>query len=166
MFVPDPKGTQRMGLRDARYVIFNGGQQLLWATAFETDWDSYIDDALLIIGIEHFLDWMQHTVEGDKVVEWAASVGGFEKFDKNDPALGKTDWGALPQHFIQKIVELRRLLYRHTTTFLNPEIIIQGAKHFCMQGDSTFLEEKLEYLRSVDVITHHVEQAGQDNVVV
>jgi hypothetical protein len=76
------------------------------------------------------------------------------------------DWGTLPQGFIPKIVELRRLLNRHPTRFLNPEIIIQGAKHFCMMGDNSFLEEKLEYLRSVDAITHHVEQPSQDNVVV
>jgi hypothetical protein len=32
-------------------------------------------------------------------------------------------------------VELKRLLYRHPNTFPNPEIIIQGAKHFAMMGD-------------------------------
>lgn len=42
------------------------------------------------------------------------------------------DWGTLPQGFIQKIVELRRLLNRYPTTFPNPEFIIQGAKHFCI----------------------------------
>jgi hypothetical protein len=62
-------------------------------------------------------------------------------------------WGTLPQDFIQKIVELKRLLYRYPTTFPNPEIIIQGAKHFCLQGDPSFLDEKLEYLRNVDAIT-------------
>jgi hypothetical protein len=35
-------------------------------------------------------------------------------------------WGNLPQDFIQKIVELKRLLYRHPNAFPNPEIIIQG----------------------------------------
>lgn len=29
---------------------------------FETEWDPYVDDAILLIGIEVFLDWLQHTV--------------------------------------------------------------------------------------------------------
>jgi hypothetical protein len=85
------------------------------------------------------------------------------------------DWGTLPQDFIQKIVELKRLLYRHPNTFPNPEIIIQGAKHFAMMGDISFLDEKIAYLRSVDAIAppsspppqqHQQQQTGQDNFVV
>jgi hypothetical protein len=86
----DPKELRRVGLRETRHVIFNNGRQLIWATAFESDWDQYIDDALQLINIGNFLDWMQHTVEGDKVVEWVKSVGGVEKFDLNDPALKDT----------------------------------------------------------------------------
>jgi hypothetical protein len=85
-----PEETQHTGLRDSRHVIFNDGRQLLWATTFETDWDPYFDDALLLVGIENFLDWIQHTVEGDKVVAWVESVGGVKKLDKNDPAQGET----------------------------------------------------------------------------
>jgi len=83
------------------------------------------------------------------------------------------DWETLPQDFIEKIVELKRLLYRHSNTFPNPEIIIQGAKHFAMNGDSSFLDEKLAYLRSVDAIIpppppsqQDQQQTGQDNFVV
>ncbi|HEY3274380.1 MAG TPA: hypothetical protein VGJ92_11485 [Methanocella sp.] len=86
----DPKDIQRAGLRDTRHVIFNDGRQLVWITAFESDWDPYIDDALQLINIKNFLDWMQHTVEGDKVVEWVKSTGGVEKFDPNDPAIKDT----------------------------------------------------------------------------
>ena len=73
---------------------------------------------------------------------------------------------ALGHYSIKQLYEGHSSIYRHTTTFPNPEIIIQGAKHFCMMGDNTFLEEKLAYLRSVDAITH-VEQPspGQDNIV-
>jgi hypothetical protein len=71
-------------------------------------------------------------------------------------------WGTLSEETIPKIVELRRLLNRHPTTFPNPEIIIQGAKHFCMMGDNSFLEEKLAYLRSVDTIT--LPRANQHNL--
>jgi hypothetical protein len=39
----------------------------LWATAFDTDWDPYIDDALALIGVDSFADWLQHTVGWDAV---------------------------------------------------------------------------------------------------
>lgn len=32
------------------------------AMTFETEWDPYVDDAILLIGMEVFLDWLQHTV--------------------------------------------------------------------------------------------------------
>jgi hypothetical protein len=50
------------GLRDQRHVIFDNGTRLMWATTFENDWDPYFEDFVLI-GIEHFLDWMQHTTQ-------------------------------------------------------------------------------------------------------
>jgi hypothetical protein len=58
---------------------------------------------------------------------------------------GRSDWETLSEETIPKIVELKRLLYKHPTMFPNPDIIIQGAKHFCMMGDNIFLEEKLEF---------------------
>jgi hypothetical protein len=82
----DPKDVQRTGLRDARFVIFNDGRQLMFASSFETDWDPYIDDAIDVVGAEHFVDWMQHTVEAEKVVAYIESLGGVKKFDKKDPA--------------------------------------------------------------------------------
>jgi hypothetical protein len=81
----DPKDVQRTGLRDARFVIFNDGRQLMFASSFETDWDPYIDDAIDVVGAEHFVDWMQHTVEAEKVVAYIESLGGVKKFDKKDP---------------------------------------------------------------------------------
>jgi hypothetical protein len=85
----DPKDVQRTGLRDARFVIFNDGRQLLFGSSFETDWDPYIDDAIDVVGAEHFVDWMQHTVESEKVVAYIESLG-FKKFDKNDSAYDET----------------------------------------------------------------------------
>ena len=82
----DPNDVQRTGLRDARFVIFNDGRQLLFASGFETDWDPYIDDAIDVVGAGHFVDWMQHTVEAEKLVAYIESLGGVKKFDKNDPA--------------------------------------------------------------------------------
>ena len=55
----------RTGLRDVRFVIFDNGKRMLFATAFETDWDPYIDDVVLVVGMPYFLDWVQHLEEGD-----------------------------------------------------------------------------------------------------
>jgi len=72
------------GLRDQRHVIFDNGQRLMWATTFENEWDPYFDDFVLI-GIEHFLDWMLHTTQGATVSEWVESSGGVEKFSQENP---------------------------------------------------------------------------------
>ena len=72
------------GLRDQRHVIFDGGTRLMWATTFENDWDPYFEDFVLI-GIEHFLDWMQHTTQYSAVSEWVESSGGVEKFGADNP---------------------------------------------------------------------------------
>jgi hypothetical protein len=78
----DPQETQKTGLRDSRHVIFDNGQRLLWTTTFETDWDPYLDDALLLVGVEHFIDWMQHTTQAPELGQWLESAGGAEKLSK------------------------------------------------------------------------------------
>ena len=65
----DPEMGIRTGLRDTRHVIFDDGRRLLWCTTFENDWDAYIDACLLFIGIEPFLDWMRHTLQG-RALAW------------------------------------------------------------------------------------------------
>jgi hypothetical protein len=50
-------------------VLFDIGQRLLWATTFETEWDPYIDDAVLVMGFRAFVDWMQYTVEGGTIIK-------------------------------------------------------------------------------------------------
>jgi hypothetical protein len=67
--------TQKTGLRDSRHVLFAGGG-LLWATTFETDWDPYLDDAMILIGVELFIDWMQHTEEAAELGAWLRDAGG------------------------------------------------------------------------------------------
>jgi hypothetical protein len=94
---------QRTGLRDARLVNFDNGHRLMFASGFETDWDPYVDDAILVVGIQHFLDWMQHTVEAEELV---ASVKSLVKnLDKNDPAFEEKvkPAGAQLKTVIQKI---------------------------------------------------------------
>ena len=63
----DPKVHQRTGLRDMKHVIFDNSSRLLLITSFETDWDPYINDAVTLIGVEHWIDWMQHTVEAEQL---------------------------------------------------------------------------------------------------
>jgi hypothetical protein len=80
----DPATSAATGLRDARMVVFSEGRQLLFATTFETEWDHYIDDAILVVGVGVFLDWMQHTVQGQEIVEWAKESGA-DRFAQGDP---------------------------------------------------------------------------------
>jgi hypothetical protein len=145
----DPKDFQRAGLRDTRHVIFNEGRQLVWTTAFETDWDPYIDDALLIIGIEHFLDWMQHTIEGDKVVEWVKSAGGVEKFDPKDPAIKDTIKRASAQlKAILQSVQVQASTYYNSLSGLTMPQIMKAqrlAQAFQQVLDDPAAEEALQH---------------------
>lgn len=82
----DPAETIKTGLRDSRHVIFDDGRRLLWATTFETEWDPYVDDALLTVGVQHFLDWMQHTEQWDAISGWFEESGGAALLaDKSHP---------------------------------------------------------------------------------
>jgi hypothetical protein len=74
------------GLRDQRHVIFDNGQRLMWATTFENEWDPYFED-FVRIGLEHFLDWMQHTAEYTHVAAWLEESGGAEEFRLDNPDL-------------------------------------------------------------------------------
>jgi hypothetical protein len=65
----DQKTVQKSGLRDSRHVLFDNDQRLLWATTFETEWDPYIDDAVVVMGFRAFVDWMQYTVEGSSIIK-------------------------------------------------------------------------------------------------
>jgi hypothetical protein len=72
------------GLRDVRLVVFDNGTRFLFGSSFETDWDSYIDDVLLTVGIAYFLDWVQHLEEGGKLMAWAEQ-NGVTNLDPSDP---------------------------------------------------------------------------------
>lgn len=78
----DPKANEKIGLRDTRHVIFDNGTRLLWTTTFETDWDPYLDDALLIVGVDHFIDWMKYVNEAEDLTAWLMSAGGAEALSK------------------------------------------------------------------------------------
>ena len=82
----DREANIHTGLRDQRHVIFDNGQRLMWATTFENDWDPYFED-FVKIGIEHFLDWMQHTEQYTHVATWLEESGGREQFRLDNPDL-------------------------------------------------------------------------------
>ena len=74
----------RTGLRDERHVIFDGGTRMVWFTTFETDWDPYVEDAIVSIGIDNFTDWLQHTTAADEWQAWIRESGGREKLGTAD----------------------------------------------------------------------------------
>ena len=55
----------KIGIVDMKHVIFDDGTRLCWNTAFDTDWDPYIDDAFALLGSEPWTDWVQHAVGYD-----------------------------------------------------------------------------------------------------
>lgn len=57
------EALRKIGIRNMRLVIYDDGRRLLWTTSFETDWDPYIDDALMLLGITSWTDWLQYTNE-------------------------------------------------------------------------------------------------------
>lgn len=99
----DPKVIQKSGLRDSRHVLFDNDQRLLWATTFETEWDPYIDDAVLVMGFRAFVDWMQYTVEGSSIIKSmkdSVSAGG----------LSTASSGEIDQFLSANTGDLKRIL--------------------------------------------------------
>lgn len=109
----DPATSMKTGLRDTRHVIFDDGRRLLWATTFETEWDSYVDDAILLIGIDVFLDWLQHTVQGQDIVAWAQSSGA-DKFARDDPR-----WQEAMREATGKLKEILQSVQSPATAYFN-----------------------------------------------
>jgi hypothetical protein len=100
----DPKVVQKSGLRDSRHVLFDNDQRLLWATTFETEWDPYIDDAVLVMGFRAFVDWMQYTVEGGTIIKSmrdSLSAGGLSAANSG---------GEIDQFLSGNTSELKRIL--------------------------------------------------------
>ena len=70
-----PESHLEVGLRDWKHVIFDNGQRLMLITSFDTDWDPYVDDAVSNIGVERWIDWMQHTVEAEQLATALRGTG-------------------------------------------------------------------------------------------
>ena len=110
----EPKDIVRTGLRDARLTIFNNGRQFSFFTTFETDFDPYLDDAILIVGLEHFVDWLQHLVESDEFMAEVESIGGIKKFDRNDP-----DFEGNHKRFSAKLKALVQSMQTQSVSYFN-----------------------------------------------
>jgi hypothetical protein len=54
-----------------------------------------------------------------------------------------------------KIEELKRLVYKYPQYHYNPGAVISCVIHFCNEGDNSFLDEKLEQLRTFDTVTRY-----------
>jgi hypothetical protein len=105
-------------------VIFDNGQRLMWATTFENDWDPYFEDFVLI-GIEHFLDWMQHTTQYPAVSEWVESSGGVEKFGADNPDVDahvKQTVGGLKK-IVASVQSPATGYFNNLSTWTMPEIV-------------------------------------------
>jgi hypothetical protein len=92
-----PAETIHTGLRSTRHVVFDGGTRLMWATTFETDFDPYFDDALMTVGVQNFIDWIQYTTEGEVVIDWYERNGGAVAFDQNRDDYEEVALKALPE---------------------------------------------------------------------
>jgi hypothetical protein len=99
----DKSVTMKTGLRSSRHVIFDEGRRLMWATTFETDWDPYFDDALLLVGLKLFIDWMRHTEEGEEAVAVYEEAGGEAAFERS--ASGFEERAASASQKIKKVVQ-------------------------------------------------------------
>jgi len=109
-----PNDMVRTGLRSARLTIFNNGRQFSFHTTFETDFDPYLDDAILIVGLEHFVDWLQHLVEGDGFMAEVESIGGMKKLDRNDPDFERTQ-----KQFSAKLKKLVQDMQVQSVSYFN-----------------------------------------------
>ena len=111
------------GLRDQRHVIFDDGQRLMWATTFENEWDPYFDD-FVQIGLEHFVDWMQHTAQYTDVSAWVESSGGMESFNLANPdieAQVKRTVGGL-KAIVQSVQSPATGYFNNLSTWTMPQI--------------------------------------------
>ena len=60
------------------------------------------------------------------------------------------DVGTLSQETMQKIQELKRLVYSNPLYFPNPDAYLKSIIYFCNDGNNSFLDEKLEELRMIN----------------
>jgi hypothetical protein len=122
-----PAETIKTGLRSTRHVIFDEGRTLLWATTFETDWDPYLDDALLVVGPDKFIDWMQHTEQGEAINDWYERNGGAAGFDKSRDDYDEIALQASPE--LKRIIQSRQVTAASYFESLSPLTMTEVLKN-------------------------------------
>jgi hypothetical protein len=53
----------RTGVHDATFTLFDNDRRFLFATSYDTDWDSYLEDAVTIVGADKWYAVLQHCEE-------------------------------------------------------------------------------------------------------
>ena len=136
------------GLRDERHVIFDGGRQMMWATTFENDWDPYFED-FVQIGIQHFLDWMQHTTQYTHVEQWLQESGGADKFRLDNPDIEAQMKRSVPglKAIVQSVRSPATGYFNNLREFTMPEIVKGQAVNAAFQQvlDDPAAEEALAH---------------------
>ena len=144
----DPATSAATGLRDARLVVFDGGLRLLFATTFETEWDHYIDDAILVVGVGAFLDWMQHTVQGQDVVAWARTSGA-DKFAQGDP-----EWEAIMKKATAQLKAILQSCQSPAAGYFNALSALTLPQFDRMQRVEQAFEQVLDDDAAADALQH------------
>lgn len=144
----DPATSAATGLRDARLVVFDGGRRLLFATTFETEWDHYIDDAILVVGVGAFLDWMQHTVQGQDVVAWARTSGA-DKFAQGDP-----EWEAIMKKATAQLKAILQSCQSPAAGYFNALSALTLPQFDRMQRVEQAFEQVLDDDAAADALQH------------
>jgi hypothetical protein len=65
------------------------------------------------------------------------------------------DKGTLPEETIPKIQELKRLMYKYSQYHSNPGAVINCIIYYCINGDNSLLDVKLEQLRNIDAVSKY-----------
>ena len=108
---------QHIGLHYTRLVVVNDGANLIWLTAFDTDFAPYVDDGVSMFGVGTWFDWLQHCTEcpegfehftGPQVREVilrnaSTADGYFEAFP--DLTMGEVKKGQRVREALDKVLE-------------------------------------------------------------
>jgi len=64
------KAAALTGIHDIRLTVFDNDTQFLFATTFDTEWDPYVDDSLMVMqGVSPWGHFLQYTVEAPEGIE-------------------------------------------------------------------------------------------------
>ena len=63
------RAAAKIGVHEVRFVLFDNDTRLVWLTSFDTDWDSYIDDTIAIIGTPLYGSILKHANEAPEGIE-------------------------------------------------------------------------------------------------